>query len=183
MTLSEYLASERNAGYWHEYDNGVIQARARSNRNHCLITGNLGAEIDAQVRQLRLETYIASMRVYVETAGLCAYPDVVVCHDPRFLDQENDTLLNPTVLIEVSSPATEAYDRGRKFQLYQRLESLREYVLVAQDQPRVERYVRSRDEWNLTRLKRIEDVLQLSSIDCQVSLQRVYERIAFTHNE
>ena len=107
------------------------------------------------------------MRVLVSPTGFYTYPDVVaVCGEPRFQDNEFDTLLNPNLIVEVLSPSTEAYDRGKKFADYRRLESLREYVMVAQDQVHVDRYTRQGDEWLLTELSRLEDTLRLESIGC-----------------
>jgi Uma2 family endonuclease len=119
------------------------------------------------------------MRVRVNRTGLYTYPDVVVaCGEILFEDDQVDTLLNPVVVIEVLSPSTEAYDRGEKFAHYRRLDSLREYVLVAQDRVRVERYVRQGEQWILSELSALDDVLALAAIDCQVGLREIYERVA-----
>ena len=119
------------------------------------------------------------MRFLIARTGLYTYPDVVVvCGERQLQKDEVDTLLNPTVLFEVLSPTTEAYDRGKKSAHYRRLESLREYVLVAQDEIHVERYTCQGDEWLLTELSDIEDDLRLPSIDCTVAL-RIYARVEF----
>jgi Uma2 family endonuclease len=101
----------------------------------------------------------------------------MACADIRVEDDHEDTLLNPVVLIEVLSPSTEAYDRGEKFAHYRRLDSLREYVLVAQDQVRVERYVRQGDQWILSELSAQDDVLQIDAIGCSVRLSDVYRKV------
>ena len=100
-----------------------------------------------------------------------------VSHDS--LDDQFDTLLNPTVIVEVLSPTTESYDRGKKFGHYRRLESLKEYVLVAQDEVLVERYLRQGEDWLLTDSRSIDDTLSLTSIDCHVPLREIYARIEF----
>src|SRR4029078_13634738 len=106
------------------------------------------------------------------------YPDVVaVCGEPRFQDGELDTLLNPTLIVEVLSPSTEAYDRGRKFAHYRRLASLREYVLVAQDRILVERVTRRGDEWLLTDFRSVEDVLAIESVGVRIPLGEIYARV------
>jgi Uma2 family endonuclease len=102
---------------------------------------------------------------------------VAVCGEPRFKDSEVDTLLNPNMIIGVLSDATEACDRGKKFGHYRRLESLREYVLVAQDEVRVERYTRQGDDWLLTELSSLEDTLRLESIGCAVALREIYAKV------
>jgi Uma2 family endonuclease len=174
----EYLAFERKSPIKHEYRNGSIFEMPRSNRWHKLITGNLGCELSTQVRDRPCELYMSAMRILVSRTGLYTYPDVVaVCGEPRFEDSERDTLLNPNVIIEVLSESTEAYDRGKKFGHYRRLESLREYVLVAQDEVRVERYTRQGDDWLLTELSNLDDTLRLESIGCAVALHEIYAKV------
>jgi Uma2 family endonuclease len=124
------------------------------------------------------------MRVCVSATGLYTYRDVaVVCGEPQFEDSELDTLLNPIVIVGVLSPSTEARDRGRKFAHYRRLASLREYVLVAQDRVLVERSTRQGDQWLLMELSRMEDVLRLASIDCDVALSEIYAKVRFPGGE
>ena len=123
---------------------------------------------------------MSDIRVCVARTGLYTYPDVAaVCGKSSWQDDEVDTLLNPTMIVEVLSPTTESYDRGKKFGHYRRLESLREYVLVAQDEVRVERYTRQGDDWVLTELNRLEDTLRLTSIGCEVSLREIYAKVDF----
>jgi Uma2 family endonuclease len=120
------------------------------------------------------------MRVSIEATGLYTYPDVVVvCGEPRFQDSEVDTLLNPTVIIEVFSPTTEAYDRGVKFRHYRRIGSRREFVLISQDRMIVERYARQGNDWVLSDLTDPDQILKLESIGCQIPLNRIYARITF----
>jgi Uma2 family endonuclease len=102
----------------------------------------------------------------------------VVCGEPEFLDQETDTLLNPTVLFEVLSPSTEAYDRGRKFEHYRCIESLREYVLIASDRAHVDVFTRREDGlWLLTWADGMESPVELESIGCRLALADLYEKI------
>lgn len=177
-TTEEYLARERMAEAKSEYLGGEILAMAGASRAHNLITVNLSRELSQQLRGRPCEAYSADMRVRVRETGLYTYPDVVVaCGDIQFEDDQVDTLLNPVVVIEVLSPKTEAYDRGEKFAHYRRLESLQEYVLVAQDKMRVERYVRQGDQWVLSELSALEDVLQIDAIGCNVGLSDIYERV------
>ena len=153
---------------------------AGASREHNLIAANLGGEIRSQLKGRPCEIYINDMRVLVSRSGLYTYPDlIVVCGEPRFLDDKFDTLLNPTVIVEVLSPTTESYDRGKKFGHYRRLESLKEYVLVAQDEVFVERYSRQGDIWELSDWTSMDETLSLASIDCHVPLREVYARIEF----
>jgi Uma2 family endonuclease len=176
----QYLALERKAEFKSEYYDGFITAMAGASREHILITGNLNRKIGNQLENRPCETYTTDMRVLVGRTGLYTYPDViVVCGEPRFLDEHVDTLLNPTLIIEVLSPTTETYDRGKKAGHYRRIESLKEYVLVAQDEVHVERYLRQGDDWLLTDLRSIDDILSLTSIECHVPLREIYTRIQF----
>lgn len=125
------------------------------------------------------------MRIHIPRTGLYTYPDVsVVCGQMYFQDSESDTLLNPTVIIEVLSPSTENYDRGKKFQNYRMLDTLREYVLIAQDSVHIEHYVRQMDyQWLLTEYDNEESIVELSSIACTLALADVYEKIVFNTGE
>jgi len=103
---------------------------------------------------------------------------VALCGQPRFDDEQKDTLLNPTVIIEVLSPSTEAYDRGDKFGHYRKLASLAEYVLISQDKPHVEHYVRQPDnQWLLSEASSLQDSVQLPSINCTLVLAEIYEKV------
>lgn len=177
---AEYLALEREAPYKSEYINGHIYAMAGASRQHNLIGGNVFAEMRSQLRGRGCETYVNDMRVKVSTTGMYTYPDVVaVCGGPQFEDSHTDTLINPSVIVEVLSPSTEAYDRGEKFAHYRRLDSLREYVLVAQDKVRVEHYVRQEDGWLLTEISDLDGTLRLAAIGCAISVRDIYDKVEF----
>ena len=118
------------------------------------------------------------MRVKAVEAPSYHYPDItVVCGTPQFEDAQVDTLLNPTLLIEVLSPSTEAYDRGGKFARYRKIPTLREYLLVTQDQPSIERYQRQGEVWILSEAVGLEASVPLESIDCILSLSEVYDKV------
>ena len=120
------------------------------------------------------------MRISIPTAKSYFYPDVgVVCEDPRFEDDVFDSLLNPIVIVEVLSPSTEAYDRGEKFAYYRQLTSLQEYVLVSQNQIRVDHYRRQERLWIFTDVEKHDEILQLPSIECELPLQEIYARVTF----
>lgn len=105
-------------------------------------------------------------------------PDLVaLCDAPELEDSFEDTLLNPAVIIEVLSESTERYDRGDKFAHYRRIDTLREYILVAQDKVRVERYVRHGDHWMLSEIADLDGVLRIETLGCEVALRDVYERV------
>jgi Uma2 family endonuclease len=119
------------------------------------------------------------MRVKLQEEDTHAYPDVVVCKEPLFVEPEKETLTNPTVIAEVLSPSTEAYDRGDKFAHYRRLPSLQEYVLISQDKVRVEHYLRRGHEWIFTELSDLGETLHLPTIDCSVALREIYDKVDF----
>ncbi|MFH1114991.1 MAG: Uma2 family endonuclease [Pseudomonadota bacterium] len=179
-TAEEYLALERKAEYKSEYVNGTIIAMAGAGRWHNLIVLNLGREISGQFIGRPCEAYVSDMRVGVSPAGLYTYPDLVaVCGEVLFEDEQTDTLLNPTVIVEVLSPSTEAYDRGEKFAMYRRLESLQEYVLVSQDKVRVESFVRQGARWILSETSTLDATVRLESIGCDLALRDVYDKVRF----
>jgi Uma2 family endonuclease len=183
-TPEAYLALERKADCKSEYVNGQIIAMAGASRQHNLIAGNLSREVSQQLRGRPCEAYISDMRVNVSRTGLYTYPDVVVvCGEIRFEDASNDTLLNPLVIVEVLSASTEAYDRGEKFAHYRRLESLQAYLLVAQDKVRLEHYVRQGAQWVLSEVSDLHDTVHLASIDCEVILQEVYDKVQFVTSD
>ena len=183
-TPEEYLALERKAITKSEYLNGHIYAMAGASREHNLITVNISSGLNVELREQPCEVYANDMRLKISPTGLFTYPDVaVVCGEPHFEDTHLDTLLNPIVLFEVLSASTEAYDRGEKFAYYRRLESLQEYILVAQDRVRVEHYLRQGEQWLLTELSDLDKVLHLGSIDCDLSLREIYAKVKFSASE
>jgi len=184
LTPEEYLALERKAITKSEYLNGHIYAMAGASREHNLITVNISSVLNVELREQPCEVYANDMRLKISSTGLYTYPDVaVVCGEPHFEDTHLDTLLNPIVLFEVLSDSTEAYDRGEKFAHYRRLESLQEYILVAQERVRVEHYLRQGEQWLLTELSNLDEVLHLVSIDCDLSVREIYAKVKFSASE
>jgi Uma2 family endonuclease len=181
VTPGEYLELERKAEIRSEYIAGHIFAMSGASRRHILIVGNLHGLLWPQLRGRTCEAYTNDMRLKVSPTGMYTYPDIVaVCGEPLFEDTSIDTLLNPTVIVEVLSESTEAYDRGEKFAHYRRLDSLREYVLVAQDRIRVEHYRRDGQQWILSEISDPDATLDLASIDCRAGLAAIYEKVDFS---
>ncbi|MFN8496067.1 MAG: Uma2 family endonuclease [Caldilineaceae bacterium] len=181
MTPEEYLRMERASEYRHEYFRGEVTDMTGASREHNLIVMSISAALYGQLRKRPCEVYANDMRVKVSATGLYTYPDlVVVCGNPQFEDEHVDTLLNPTVLIEVLSASTEDYDRGKKFARYRRLDSLRDYLLVAQDHMHVEQYTRQPDgAWRFSEAEQPEAKIALAAIDCELALEEIYEKIKF----
>ena len=178
LTPEEYLEIERKAEFKSEFYRGEMYAMAGAREGHNSIVWNATLEIGQHIRSRPCKGYSADMRVKVGDT-LYAYPDiVVVCGEAQFLEGRRDTLLNPTLIIEVLSPSTEAYDRGLKFELYSSVESLREYVLVSSERARVERFIRqASDQWLLTSANKLEDTIHLESIDFDLRLADLYEKV------
>ena len=150
LSPEEYLATERQAEYKSEYVDGVIYALAGSSKRHNLITGNVIAELNTRLRKSPCEVYPSDMKVRVPDSRKFFYPDVsVVCSESRFADDERDVLLNPILIVEILSESTAAFDRGKKFQSYQQIESLQEYLLVSQDEYVVEYFLRQENDHRL----------------------------------
>ncbi|MBI1278315.1 MAG: Uma2 family endonuclease [Anaerolineaceae bacterium] len=179
-TVEEYLDFERQSEEKHEYYAGEIFAMSGASRRHNLIVINTGTTLNAQVAQRACEVYPSDMRVKVNKIKY-TYPDVtVVCGEPRFEDGKFDTLLNPTIIIEVLSPSTEDYDRGTKFKHYMSITSLKEYVLIAQDEIRLDHYTRqSIGDWHISVSNSVETTVSLPSIDCTLLLSDIYRKVTF----
>lgn len=179
-TVEEYLALEGKAESRHEYFSGEIVAMAGATREHILITGNIARRLGNQLDGSTCETYTNDMRVRT-TPSDYVYPDViVVCDEPQFEDNEFDTLLNPTVVIEVLSKSTEARDRGEKFSDYRGIASVKEVVFVSQYRMQVEHYLRQTNgEWILHEATLPSETITVESIGCSLTLAEIYERITF----
>jgi Uma2 family endonuclease len=122
------------------------------------------------------------MRIHVAASELYTYPDAsVVCGEPRFLGDRTDTLLNPTLIVEVLSPSTESYDRGRKFEHYRSIESVAEYLLISADRMNAESYARQADgRWLLTAVSQPAGSLELQSIGVRLTLADLYDKVDLT---
>jgi Uma2 family endonuclease len=182
LTEAEYLRLERAAEFKSEYFDGEMFAMAGGTRAHSLISTNVTGELRAGLKNTPCVTYNADLRIKSELTGLYTYPDVsVVCGEQRFLDNEEDTLLNPTLVVEVLSDSTEAYDRGKKLEYYRRIPSLREYLLVSQREPRVEQFIRQEDgTWSLKEAAGLNDEIRLASIGVTLRLAEVFAKVQFT---
>ncbi len=180
-TEAEYLAVERTLETKHEFFRGEMFAMSGASRQHNRITVNLAAMLHSEFEKRKCEVYIADMRVKIPHTGLYTYPDcVITCESPQFEDEVLDTLLNPQVVIEVLSDSTEKYDRGKKFEHYRRIPSLKEYVLISQDHPHIERFVLNEaGHWVLSDATGLEATLELPTVECRLPLAEVYAKVEF----
>src|SRR5215510_7896482 len=175
LTPEEYLAIERKAEYKSEYLNGEMFAMSGASERHVSIVANIMYLLVGQLRGRPCTVYSTDLRVRVSPTGLYTYPDVVVvCGQPQFADDQRDTLLNPTLIVEVLSESTKDYDRREKFEHYRSLASLNENVLIARDKHHVEHFVRQSDNrWLLSETNRLEDTIHLPFIDCDLALAEI----------
>ena len=178
LTPEEYLAFERKATTKHEYLNGQIVAMSGASFAHNFITVNIATSLNVQLMEGDCRVATSDMRVKVTEIDSYFYPDVVVvCGEPRAEDDTFDTLLNPVLIVEVLSPSTAGYDRGEKFDHYQQIVSLKDYILISQDEVRVEHYCRQESEWLQSEFQGLEDALSLLSIGCELRLSDIYRRV------
>ena len=179
-TPEEYLELERAAEYKSEYIDGEIYALAGASPAHTRIIWNIVGELSPQLKGRPCHGYMTEMKVRVTPTKMYTYPDVViVCGEEQFADDQHDVLINPTVIFEVLSPSTEAYDRGGKFAHYRRLDSLTDYVLVAQNQALVEHFMRQGDQWMLSEISDLGAGVYLASVDCTLALAEIYDNVEF----
>ena len=182
ISPEEYLAFEREALEKHEYFDGEIFDMAGTSEEHANISSNINVSLHFQLKKRPGKSYQSDLRVHIPKTGLYTYPDVlVVCGKPQLLeDAYLDTVLNPIVIVEVLSPSTADYDKGTKFDHYRTIESLQEYVLVWQNKKRVACYAKQSDgSWLLRDFIGEDAEILLSSIDCQLTIEDIYDKVDF----
>ncbi|MEO7319855.1 MAG: Uma2 family endonuclease, partial [Chthoniobacteraceae bacterium] len=181
ISPEEYLRLERAAEYKSEYYAGEIFAMAGGKLPHSLIAMNAGAELRTHLRGKGCVPYDSNLRILIPATGLYTYPDVsVICGPPEFAPDTDDTIVNPTLLVEVLSDSTEAYDRGKKFEHYRSIPSFREYVLISQAAASVEVFSeQTSGNWMLTHVKGIHASARLQSLDIELSLAEIYYEVQF----
>lgn len=181
LTPEEYLAFERKATTKNEHLNRQIIAMFDASFTHNFITMNTANQLYNQLMNRECQVATSDLRVKVPQIEAYFYPDVVVfCSEPQPADNTFDTLLNPTVIVEVLSPSTEAYDIGEKFAHYRQIDSLQEYVLVSQDRASMPHYLRQGTQWILTEFCALEEALSFISIGCELPLHNIYRRVEFS---
>jgi Uma2 family endonuclease len=194
FTVEEYLERERKSFERHIYLDGEIFEMAGESTAHGHICVNLVREISSQLKGRPCSTFTKDTKVRSGSdldlhrwlKGFFSYPDVVVvCGDLQYHDKYKDILLNPTVIIEVLSETTEAFDRGEKFRRFRtHLPTLTDYVLVSQDRPFIDHYRRGNNhEWILSSLSDLDESLNLYGLDCRIPLREIYDRVEFPEFE
>jgi Uma2 family endonuclease len=180
-TIEDYFRIARDSTERLEYIDGEIVAMAGGTYNHSLIVANFGGELRNKLKGKPCRALESNLRVGIVRAGRYTYPDIpVVCGPPQFDPRDAETIVNPRVLIEVLSPSTERSDRGEKFNRYRLLESLQEYILVSQDKPLVECFLRQSDGgWLLMHFAGMEAIAKLRSLEVELPLAEIYAGVEF----
>ena len=181
LTEAEYLRIERAADFKSEFFDGEMFAMAGGSPEHSLISTNLAREFGNRLREGPCVAYNGDLRVKSDVSGLYTYPDLsVICGPLQLVEGTDDTAVNPQVLVEVLSSSTEAYDRGKKFELYRQIPTLREYLLVSQTEPRIEQFARQPDgRWLLTEASGLESKIEVPSLGIPIALGEVFANVPF----
>ena len=181
LTEGEFLALERAAPFKSEFFGGEMFAMAGATPMHSLIGTNVGTEFSLRLKGRPCVAFNADLRVKVEETGLLTYPDLsVICGAMQFAEDTDDTVTNPSVLVEVLSDSTQSYDRGTKFDHYKKIPSLREYLLVRQHEPSVELFIRQQNgDWLLRQATGLEATLTIPSLEITISLAEIYANVKF----
>jgi Uma2 family endonuclease len=185
ITPQEYLIRERQASIKSEFYQGEIFAMGGGSANHSLIAANFAGEARNALKDKPCTVFNSDLRVQVQATGLYTYPDAtIVCGEQIFDDDHRDTLLNPTVIVEVLSDSTEKYDRGKKSNHYRQIKSLKELILIAQDRPQVERFTRQPNgDWLFNEQKELSAEFELKSLDISVAMSELYRGVKFEPTE
>jgi Uma2 family endonuclease len=181
-TSDDYLAAERQSATKNEFMNGRVIGRSGSNRWHNLIVSNAAVAIGSRIHGAKSDLYLGNMRVRLRNNFIC-YPDIVIVNgEPAFADQNGDLLLNPTVVFEIISSATNTLDKTQKLEAFLAMDSIRECILVKEDEMRIEHYAKQNaKQWIYKIYNERDDVLGMESINCKVSLSEIYAQIKFGH--
>ena len=182
LTEEEYLELERTSDVKHEYYNGEIFAMSGGTANHSRISTNLGHDLLDALRGKDCDVFNGDLKVHIQAADAFVYPDVsIVCGEVNFHENNQHTILNPTVIFEVLSESTERFDRGSKFRKYQTIPSLKEYVLVDQWELQIDIFRPSSDgKWEWEGFSGLESFAHLESLGIKLLLKNVYYRVEFS---
>lgn len=185
ITEADYLALEATSETKHEYANGEILAMTGASWNHNVICMNVGAQLNVQLADRNCTVTSNDLRLNVQSTRSYRYPDVmVICGEPQFVNDRTDTINNPIVVIEVLSEGTEIIDRDAKLHEYLQIDTVQEYLLIAQSEAKIERYLRQQSgDWLYSRVTELSDTLTLPSIDCTLKLADLYNKVTLSNED
>ena len=177
-SMDDYLTTERRSATHHEYADGRVIARSGSNRSHNILVSNTAIALGSRMHGNKTEIYISNMRVKLKNSYV-SYPDlVVVSGEPSFADQNSDLLLNPTLIAEIFSNQTNSSDKTNKLESFLAMDSIKEFVLLKEEEMRVEHYARQNaKQWIYRIYNERDDVISLDSINCKISLSEIYSQV------
>lgn len=180
-TKEEYFVLEEQAEYKSEYHNGEIVAMSGGSANHGIICLNMSRRILEDIENRDCTALSSDVKIDIEASNTYVYPDIsVVCGALSFAENRDDLIKNPTLIVEVLSPSTEAYDRGKKFAFYRSLSSFSEYVLIAQKEPLIEVFTRQDDKtWLYQVYQGLETTVKLNTLDRAITLHEIYQKVTF----
>jgi len=175
-TIEEYLEMERASDVKHEYYQGEIFAMAGADHRHNIIFSNIFGELFAQLKNTSCRPYGSDMRMYIPENTLFTYPDIsIYCGDPTTTDIDENTVIQPTIIIEILSKSTRDYDRGTKFSLYRDIPTLKEYMLIDTEKISVEFFrINNNNQWELQEYKSLQETVHLPTVGISVSMQEIY---------
>jgi Uma2 family endonuclease len=184
VSMDEYLTTERHAATRHEFLDGRMIPRSGANRWHNILVANTTIALGSRMHGHKNEIYISNMRVKLKNNYVC-YPDlVVVSGEPTFADTNADMLLNPTVVVEVLSNQTNSSDKTNKLESYLAMDSIKEFVLLKEEEMRVEHYARQNaKQWIYRIYNERDDVISLESINCKISMSEIYAQVKTKQTE
>lgn len=184
VTVQDYLLLDQQSAEKLAYYLGTVVAQAGSTARHNLISANVIGHLYAPIRQHGCHLFPSDMRVQAAAQQVYTYPNVtIVCGTPTYAEPNEMTLLNPTVIIEILSPSTQTYDQQGKLEYYRTIDSLQAYIVIAQDRPNVQYYVRQTPTlWLLRFVDDIAATIELSSIQVTIALVDIYSGIAFSES-
>lgn len=180
-TSEEYLNQEETSLVKHEYINGEIIKMTGGTPNHNEICLNLATTLKSKLRGQNAKVYMTDLRLWIPSYQVYTYPDIMVIKgQPILVENRQDTITNPSLIIEVLSKSTKNYDQGDKFDYYCSLTTFQEYILVDQYQYHVKHYTKQADQqWLITTYNSQNEAFQLISFDCQIHLSEIYDDITF----
>ncbi|MBE9236892.1 Uma2 family endonuclease [Anabaena aphanizomenioides LEGE 00250] len=179
---AEYLEFEINSEIRHEYIDGLIIPMTGGTPDHNQITGNFYAVLNFALKRQPYQVFVTDQRLWIPQKRIHTYPDVMVVQTPLvFAEGRNDTITNPIMIAEVLSKSTKGYDRDEKFAAYRTIPSFQEYILIDQYTMHVEQYIKTdRRKWTFLEYEDSNDILNLASISCEISLADIYDKVDFT---
>jgi Uma2 family endonuclease len=182
VARDEYLEMERRARYKSEYYSGEIFAMTGGSPSHSMICFNLNGEMREAIRNRECFGFESNMKLEIAEANAFVYPDLmVVCGETVLAEGTGDAITNPLLVAEVLSASTESFDRGRKFEYYRMVPSLQEYLLISQEEPKIESYYKEEENrWIYTTAKGLDQALPIQSLGFSLSLKEVYRKVNLT---